>query len=96
MQNELMPVNQNVIVDISEDKGEQVTASGIIIPDTAKEKPRFARVVALSNIENIEIAIGDTVFFKEYGGTEIDFEGKKYLVLPYDDIIAKMVETEAI
>ena len=96
MQKELMPVNQNVIVDITEDKKDQVTASGIIIPDSAKEKPRYAKVVALSNIENVEISIGDTVFFKEYGGTEIEFEGKKYLVLPYADILAKMVETEAI
>ncbi len=96
MQKELMPVNQNVIVDITDDKKEQKTAAGIIIPDSAKEKPRFAKVVALSNIENVEIAIGDTVFFKEFGGSEIEFEGKKYLVLPYADVLAKIVETEAI
>ena len=96
MQNELMPVNQNVIVDISEGNKEKKTAGGIIIPDTAKEKPRFAKVVSISNIENIEIAVGDTVFFKEYAGTEIEFEGKKYLVIPYADILAKIVETEEI
>ena len=96
MQKELMPVNQNVIVDITDDKKEQKTAAGIIIPDSAKEKPRFAKVVSLSNIENVEIAIGDTVFFKEFGGSEIEFEGKKYLVLPYADVLAKIVETEAI
>ena len=96
MQKELMPVNQNVILDVSDDKKEQTTASGIIIPDTAKEKPRFAKVVAISNIENIEIAVGDTVFFNQYGGSEIEFEGKKFLVLPYADIMAKIVETEAI
>ena len=96
MQKELMPVNQNVIVDITDDKKEQKTAAGIIIPDSAKEKPRFAKVVSLSNIENVEIAIGDTIFFKEFGGSEIEFEGKKYLVLPYADVLAKIVETEAI
>ena len=96
MQKELMPVNQNVIVDISDVKGEQKTASGIIIPDTAKEKPRFAKVVSIANIDNVEIAVGDTVFFKQYAGTEIEFEGKKYLILPYADILAKLVETEAI
>ena len=95
MQKELMPVNQNVILDI-EETGEQKTASGIIIPDTAKEKPKVARVVSISNIENIEIAVGDMVFFKEYAGTEIKFEGKKYLVVPYSEILAKIVETEAI
>jgi chaperonin GroES len=96
MQTELMPVNQNVILDLNEDKGEQKTASGIIIPDTAKEKPKMAKVVSISNIENIEIAVGDTVFFKEYSGTEIQHDGKKYLVVPYADILAKLVETEEI
>ena len=96
MQKELMPVNQNVIVDLSEQSGEQKTASGIIIPDTAKEKPKYAKVVSIANIENIEIAIGDVVFFKPYSGTELEFEGRKYLVLPYSDIMAKIVETEEI
>ena len=96
MQKELMPVNQNVILDISDDKKEQKTARGIILPDSAKEKPKYAKVVSISNIENIEIAVGDIVFYKEYSGTEIEFEGKKYLVVPYADIMAKIVETEAI
>lgn len=96
MKTELMPVNQNIIVDLSEQMGEQRTASGIIIPDTAKEKPRSARVVSMANIENIEISIGDTVFFKQYSGTEIEHNGKKYLVLPYADVLAKLVETEEI
>jgi chaperonin GroES len=93
---ELLPVNQNVILDISETESEQKTASGIIIPDSAKEKPKFAKVVAISNIENIEIAVGDTVYYKEFSGTETEFEGKKYLIIPYADIMAKAVETEAI
>jgi chaperonin GroES len=92
---ELVPVNQNVILDIAEER-EQTTAGGIIIPDTAKEKPKFAKVVSISNIENIEIGIGDTVFFNSYSGNEIEFEGKKYLVIPYADILAKIVETEEI
>lgn len=96
MQTELMPVNQNVILDLSDEGKEQKTASGIIIPDTAKEKPKMARVVSISNIENIEIAVGDTVFFKEYSGTEIQHEDKKYLVVSYTDILAKLVETEEI
>jgi chaperonin GroES len=90
-----MPVNQNIIVDFG-DKKEEKTKGGIIIPDSAKEKPKFAKVVSISNIENCEIAVGDTVFFKEYSGTEIDFEGKKLLVIPYADVLAKIVETEAI
>ncbi len=93
---ELLPVNQNVILDISDTESEQKTASGIIIPDSAKEKPKFAKVVAISNIENVEIAVGDTVYYKEFSGTETEFEGKKYLIIPYADILAKAVETEAI
>ncbi|MBS0001355.1 MAG: co-chaperone GroES [Cyclobacteriaceae bacterium] len=93
---ELQPVNQNVILDVSEETNEQRTASGIIIPDTAKERPKFARVIAMSNIDGPEIAMGDTVFFKEYSGTEIEMDGKKYLVVPYADILAKLVETEKI
>jgi chaperonin GroES len=93
---ELQPVNQNVILDVSEEANEQKTVGGIIIPDTAKEKPKFANVVALSNIEGPEIAIGDTVFYKEYSGTEIELDGGKFLVVPYADILAKLVETEEI
>ena len=93
---ELLPVNQNVILEIQETESEQKTASGIIIPDSAKEKPKFAKVVAISNIENIEVAVGDTVYYKEFSGTETEFEGKKYLVIPYADILAKVVETEEI
>ena len=93
---ELQPVNQNVILDVSEEVNEQKTAGGIIIPDTAKEKPKFAKVVALSNIEGPEIAVGDIVFYKEYSGTEIELDGERFLVVPYADILAKLVETEEI
>lgn len=93
---ELQPINQNVLLDITEVAAEQTTAAGIIIPDTAKEKPKTAAVVGLSNIENSEISLGDVVLFKEYSGTETEFEGKKYLLIPYADILAKVVETESI
>ncbi len=93
---ELQPINQNVLLDITEKSAEVTTAAGIIIPDTAKEKPQMAEVVGLSNIENAEITVGDTVLFKEFAGTETKFEGKKYLILPYADVLAKVVETESI
>lgn len=92
---ELQPVNENVLLELQEEKISKTT-SGIIIPDTAKEKPKFAKVVSMSQIENAEVKPGDTVFFKPYSGTELEYEGKKYLVLPYADIMAKIVETEAI
>ena len=93
---ELQPVNQQVVLDITESKQEHRTASGIYIPDTAKEKPKMAPVVWMSAIDNAEIAPGNIVLFKPYSGTEIEFEGKKYLILPYADILAKIVETDEI
>jgi len=93
---ELQPINQNVLLELSEDKSEQTTAAGIIIPDSAKEKQEVAKVVAISTIENAEIAPGDEVLYKKYVGTEIDFEGKRYLLLPYSEILSKVVKTESI
>ncbi len=93
---ELQPLNENVLLDISDDKAEQKTASGIIIPDSAKEKPQYAKVVAIGNIENPGIVTGDMVVYKKFGGTEFDFDGAKYLMIPYVDLLAKIVETEKI
>jgi chaperonin GroES len=93
---ELQPLNENVLLDITEDKSEQKTATGIIIPDSAKEKPQYAKVVAIGNTENPGIVVGDTVFYKKYSGTEFDFESKKYMMVPYADLLAKIVETEEI
>lgn len=93
---ELQPLNENVILELSGEKGEQRTASGIIIPDTAKEKPQIAAVLAIGSIENPAIKVGDSVLFKKYSGTELEYEGKKLLVIPYADLLAKVVETEAI
>ncbi|MFO8129880.1 MAG: co-chaperone GroES [Bacteroidales bacterium] len=93
---ELQPLNQNVILDLSMEKKEEKTASGIIIPESAKEKPLHAPVVSIGNVENVEIKVGDVVFYKKFSGTELEFEGKKYLILPYADLLAKVVETEEI
>ncbi len=93
---ELQPINQNVLLEITEDKAEQQTASGIIIPDSAKETQKVGKVVAISAIENVEIVTGDEVLYKEYVGTAIEFEGKNYLLLPYAEILSKIVETESI
>jgi chaperonin GroES len=93
---ELQPLNNNVILDLSEDKKEQKTAAGIIIPDSAKEQPQYAKVVAVGHVENPAIAAGDTVFYKKFAGNEVSFDGKKYLFIPYEDIMAKVVETDEI
>ena len=93
---ELQALNQNVILDLNDDKKEQKTLGGIIIPDTAREKPQLAKVVAVGNVENPGISIGDTVFYKKFAGTELEYQGNKYLVIPYTDLLAKLVETEEI
>ena len=93
---ELQPLNENVLLEISEEFTETKTAGGLIIPDTAKEKPQMAKVVALGNIDNPGVAAGDVVIYKKYAGTELEFDGKKFLFVPYADLLAKIVETEAI
>jgi len=93
---ELQPINQHVVLDMTQTNKEQRTASGIIIPDIAKEKPIMAPIISMSAIDNAEVKPGDIVLFKAYSGTEIDFEGKKFLILPYTDILAKIIETEEI
>jgi len=92
---ELQPINQNVVIEVQEEK-EQKTSSGIYIPDSAKEKKAFGKVVSISNIENPEISVGDVVLYKEFSGTNVDFEDKKFIILQYSDILAKIVETEEI
>ncbi|MBB3187164.1 co-chaperone GroES [Microbacter margulisiae] len=93
---ELQPVNQQVVLDLSETTHEQKTASGIIIPDTAKEKSQIALIKWMGVIDNAEVKPGDMVIYKSFSGTEIEFEGSKYLILPYSDLLAKVVETEEI
>jgi len=93
---ELQPLNQNVLLELSSEK-EKKTAGGIIIPDSVStEKPNMAKVVALGNIDKAEISVGDTVLYAKFSGNEIDFEGKKYLIIPYANLLAKVIETEEI
>ncbi|MEA3503983.1 MAG: co-chaperone GroES [Bacteroidota bacterium] len=93
---ELQPINQNVVLDITEEKQEQKTTSGIYIPNSAKQKKNTAKVIAIGKIEDAEISVGDTVLFKEFSGIETEFDGKKVLVIEYTDILSKVVETESI
>lgn len=70
---------------------EEKTVGGIIIPDTAKEKPLKGKVVAVGNgtkDEEMILKKGDTVLYGKYAGTEIEFEGEKYLIMRQSDILA--------
>ncbi len=93
---ELQPVNQQVLINLDENNNEQTTPGGIIIPDTVKEKPETGTIVSMSQIQDAEISVGEKVLFKRYSGNETEFEGHKYLLIPYSDILAKIVETEEI
>lgn len=69
------------------DPAETKTASGIIIPDTAKEKPDSGTVIAVGG-KVTEIKEGDRILYRKYAGTEVSNEGKTYLVMKQDDVIA--------
>ena len=92
---ELQPINQHVLVELKKQE-EEKTASGIIIPDSAKAQDNTGVVAAISQIENPEIAEGETVMFKERAGEELEFDGKNYRMVPYADILGKIIETESI
>ena len=92
---EIQPINQQVLIELKEEV-EQKTASGLIIPDSAKGSDNTGKVVAISQIENPEITVGETVMFKYRAGEEIEFDNRKFRMVTYGDILGKIVETEAI
>ena len=92
----LQPLGDRVVVQPAE--REETTKSGIVIPDTAKEKPQRGSVIAVGqgrrddNGERIamDVSVGDTVLFAKYAGTEFKFEDEEYLILSEKDILAKV------
>lgn len=91
----IQPINNYVLLKL-EDSSENKTPGGIIIPDTAKEKSQEGKVVALPADSDIDISVGDVVLYKGFSGTEINFEGEKYLLVLSDDILARYVEVDSI
>lgn len=90
----LKPLGDKVVVEVIEEP--QTTASGIVLPDSAKEKSQRGKVLAVGpgkvldngNREPIEVKVGDTVVFAKYGGTEIDLGGRELMILSQRDIHA--------
>ncbi len=89
------PLEDRVLVTINET--ESTTASGLVIPETAKEKPQQGTVVAVGpgkrsdttgDLIKVDVNEGDTVLFSKYGGTEVKVEGEEYLILSARDILA--------
>src|SRR3989449_6506689 len=96
---ELQPLGDRLIVEVLEE--EEMTVSGIVLPDTAKEKPQRGRVLAVGpgardeNGEHIAMDLdeGDEIIFSKYGGTEIKLGADEVLILRESDVLAKVVKT---
>ncbi|MEW6218366.1 MAG: co-chaperone GroES [Thermodesulfobacteriota bacterium] len=90
----IRPLNDRILVKRVEE--EQKTKGGIIIPDTAKEKPVEGKVVAVGKGKlndkgermTLDVKEGDIILFGKYGGTEVKLEGEEYLILREDDVLA--------
>ena len=90
----LKPLEDRIVVEPLE--AEQVTASGLVIPDTAKEKPQEGKVLAVGpgRFDDkgaripVDVQVGDVVLYSKYGGTEVKYSGQEYLVLSARDVLA--------
>ena len=90
----LKPLEDRIVVEPLE--AEQVTASGLVIPDTAKEKPQEGKVLAVGpgrfddkgSRVPVDVKVGDVVLYSKYGGTEVKYSGQEYLVLSARDVLA--------
>ena len=90
----LKPLEDRIVVKPLE--AEQVTASGLVIPDTAKEKPQEGKVLAVGpgRFDDkgarvpVDVQVGDVVLYSKYGGTEVKYSGEEYLVLSARDVLA--------
>jgi chaperonin GroES len=97
----LQPLGDRLIVEILEE--EETTASGIVLPDTAKEKPQRGRVLAVGpgprdedgEYVKMDLDEGDEIIFSKYGGTEIKVGTEDYLILRESDVLAKVVGDRA-
>jgi chaperonin GroES len=93
----LTPLGDRILIRRTEED-EQTTSGGIIIPDTAKEKPQEGEVIAAGQgrlLDNgdrqpIDVAVGDKILFGKYSGTEVTYDNEELLILREDDILAKI------
>ena len=90
----VIPLNDKIVVERLE--AEDKSAGGIIIPDAAKEKPKQGKILAVGEGKpldngtrgNFQVKVGDRVLFSSYSGSEVNVEGKEYLIMTEDDILA--------
>ena len=97
---DLQPLGDRLIVETLEE--EETTSSGIVLPDTAKEKPQRGRVLAVGpgsrdesgNYVKLDLEAGDEIIFSKYGGTEIRLGSDDYLILRESDVLAKVIASQ--
>jgi chaperonin GroES len=97
---DLKPLGDRLIVEILEE--EEVTASGIVLPDTAKEKPQRGKVLAVGKgrwedgqLIPLDVEVGDEIIYSKYGGTEVKVGGDEFLILRESDVLAKFEKVPA-
>ena len=99
---DLHPLGDRLIVEVLEE--EQMTVSGIVLPDTAVEKPQRGRVLAVGpgnrseqtgELMPLDVVVGDEVIFSKYGGTEVKLGADEVLILRESDVLAKAVSSKA-
>ena len=93
LMSKIRPLGDRVLVRQLE--GEEITKSGIVLPDSAKEKPQEGEVIAIGSgkwidgkLTNLEVKVGDKILFSKYGGDEIKVDGVEYKILKEEDILA--------
>ncbi|HVP21711.1 MAG TPA: co-chaperone GroES [Anaerolineaceae bacterium] len=85
----IQPLGSRVVIKPLEQ--ESKTALGIYIPETAKEKPQSGLVVAVGDAEEIKLSVNDRVLFAKYTGTEFKLDGQEYLLMEYNDVLARLL-----
>lgn len=90
----LKPINGRILLKPQEVA--EKTSGGIYIPDTARDKIHEGKIVDMPKDLTDEVVVGDVVIYKEYSGTEVTFDGEKYLIVTVDDLLAKYESVDEI
>ena len=85
------PIGKRALVKLEEQE-EEKTASGIVLPQTAKQKPQTARVIATGDLEDRRVSEDDMVVFAKYSGTKMNLDNEDYLILDADDLLGVVEE----
>ncbi len=98
MSTSVIPLSDHIVLQSVEE--EELTASGLVIPESAKEKPQHGNVVSVGPgkmndagvVETIDLASGDRVLYQKYTGQEINVENEDYIIIRFQDVLAKLVD----